>query len=204
MKKVNIMETGHVALRNHKMKSKKGIQTDPLTMIIAFIILAILLGFVIFGPIAWTREKGAELKKISDIDDSACKTSGQTKELRGIDFQDSDNDLRPDLLCDICYPGNNDKDKDADGVPDLCDADASNARIGFCKDEKGCKDNDCEKVKACKEGSHCGPLEKSGKIIKLDEEKFQCDLTKEYTPEDWFDEAAALKASKYPLLIRKY
>ena len=142
---------------------------------IALAIGVALIAFIFFGFV-WTICRGAVQlgAQIDILGDPACKTQGQILKGQGKTVQDDDNDLRPDLNCDICIPGDNDKDNDADGVPDDCDADPNDPKIGFCTDSEK---KDCSKALCCEEGKNqCGP-EETGEIKNIGtikKPKYQC------------------------------
>lgn len=144
------------------------------------LIVLLLMGVLIYFVINYIAKPGTQLgAQIELYKDPGCKLKGQQLKARGIDFADEDNDLRPDLDCDVCVgsdgKGHNDKDNDADGVPDDCDADSKDAQIGFCT-AKDCTDGKCKSSKACEKDSTCG---KDGKGIIKEREKgeFYCTIS---------------------------
>ena len=113
------------------MNNKKAQGIAPETMVafgIAFLLflgLSYLAVTQIFGP-------GAEIAATIQLEDAACFSSGRQAQVFGTKFTDKDNDLRPDLICDSCLPGDNSLDRDLDKVPDECDYSPDDPKIGFC------------------------------------------------------------------------
>ena len=156
------------------MKSRKA-QLDPLQKVGGALLVIALVIIMLVLIIRFVRTPAEEFfgERIEMLADSACKSQGQ---LGGRDFEDKDGDKRPDLSCDNCIPGDNDNDKDNDGVPDACDYDAENNKIGFCYKAK----QDCSKSKCCDIGiNQCGP-NRRGEIRNIGTEKdkiYQCKLS---------------------------
>lgn len=134
------------------IKNKKAIATNVMYGIMLLVIIFIIVIIALVKPFGiGAKELGG---KINTLSDSACLAQGQAMNAQGISFQDLDNDLRPDLKCDICISKTgkntqNNIDKDADGVPDGCDMDPNNASIGFCDSKPG--------MTGCSENKNCGP-----------------------------------------------
>lgn len=111
-----------------------------------------------------------ENQKIIDLfsEDNSCKNLGQNQKMTGGEFIDIDSDLRPDY-CDICVcesdSCNNDNDADFDKIPDGCDLDKENSKIGMCSVNEGCSG-----IKCCSKDSSCG----TGGTVKSYVDSFRC------------------------------
>lgn len=155
--------------------NKKGVELTFNTIVysvIALVLIAIGIFLITEYVISPSQQFAVQ---IDTLKDPSCKAKGQLLQARGSEFLDEDDDLRPDLSCDICIPGDNDKDMDTDNVPDACDLDPKDPNIGFCAPENdiaNCKDSSCRGSSACKKGSLCGPT--SWKITEISEDLFIC------------------------------
>jgi hypothetical protein len=160
------------------MKPKKAqVHWKVVGWAMALLLLGVV-AYVIIGKLVPTVEQAGGAVTGTAAVDAACKKEGEFARLAGKTVKDDDFDLRPDLSCDSCFPGNNDDDADNDGVPDACDHESENPNVGFCfkADAKDCSEDKCCNKKLEETLSSCGPGG-AGTYLGLRKEVFQCRLS---------------------------
>ena len=101
------------------MKKKGDVNWQGISLILALVVFFTLL-FLFKKPAAYAGQtfSSTTLHAI----DQKCKLDTQRAREEGKNPLDLDKDERADF-CDICTNGNNDDDKDDDGIPIYCDKD---------------------------------------------------------------------------------
>lgn len=185
-------------------KSQVGFKVVEL--IIALMVLGAMSYFVYTGIFGGG---GQLVGTITMMEDSFCKQQGQTAALLASLTPDLDSDLRKDSFCDVCIKRDasvvidtsNELDSDGDKVPEACDLNDKDARIGFCNpDDKDCSKVDCSGFTLCKEGSLCGPTVNQSVIKKIGPHAkgYQCVIGEGTSPETATTPPSVSTSTKQP------
>jgi len=122
-------------------------ETTPTSKLVIFLILLLILGsssFLLYKAFVGVKPAiSLATGDLSSFNEECREISQQIQDgVLDIVWVDEDKDNYYDG-CDICRPGDNNKDEDLDGMPDACDKKRKNPKVTECinkwdKDENAC------------------------------------------------------------------